>query len=94
MGAETRAFARRLVRNYLLYALTFAALLGGLAIGEQMGLSQGAIGLIFLCATVGLYAGIGVISRTSDLGEYYVAGRRVPPVRKPSRKQLKHDNSK
>ena len=29
-------------------------------------------------ATVLLYAGIGVISRTSDAAEYYVAGRRVP----------------
>ena len=80
MSGGDRSFARRLVRNYLLYALTFVALLGALAIGEQMGLSQGAIGLIFLCATVGLYAGIGVLSRTSDLNEYYVAGRRVPPV--------------
>jgi cation/acetate symporter len=27
-----------------------------------------------------LYAGIGVISRTSDVPEYYVAGRRVPAI--------------
>ena len=27
-----------------------------------------------------LYAGIGVISRTSDVSEYYVAGRRVPAL--------------
>jgi cation/acetate symporter len=29
---------------------------------------------------VGLYAGIGIMSRTSDTAEYYVAGRRVPAV--------------
>ncbi|MDX5362888.1 MAG: cation acetate symporter [Pseudazoarcus pumilus] len=80
MDGEARTFGRRLVRNYVLYALTFVALLGALAIGEQLGMSQAAIGLIFLVATVGMYAGIGVASRTSDLNEYYVAGRRVPPV--------------
>ena len=31
-------------------------------------------------ATVGLYAGIGIMSRTSDAAEYYVAGRRVPAL--------------
>ena len=38
------------------------------------------IGYIFLLATVGLYAGIGIMSRTSDAAEYYVAGRRVPAL--------------
>ena len=52
----------------------------GLAIAEQMGLSRRWIGYIFLLATVGLYAGIGVMSRTSDAAEYYVAGRRVPAL--------------
>jgi cation/acetate symporter len=51
-----------------------------LAIAEQMGLSRAAIGLVFLLATVALYAGIGIMSRTSDAAEYYVAGRRVPAV--------------
>jgi hypothetical protein len=36
------------------------------------------IGFIFLLATVALYAGIGIMSRTTDAAEYYVAGRRVP----------------
>ena len=35
---------------------------------------------MFLLATIGLYAGIGVMSRTSDAAEYYVAGRRVPAL--------------
>ncbi len=45
-----------------------------------MGLSRQWIGYMFLLATVGLYAGIGVMSRTSDAAEYYVAGRRVPSL--------------
>ncbi len=51
-----------------------------LAVLEQMGLPKNWIGLIFLIATVGLYAGIGIMSRTTDAAEYYVAGRRVPAV--------------
>ena len=51
-----------------------------LAIAEQMGLPRNWIGYIFLLATVGLYAGIGIMSRTSDVAEYYVAGRRVPAL--------------
>ena len=51
-----------------------------LAIAEQMGLPRRWIGYIFLFATVGLYAGIGIMSRTSDAAEYYVAGRRVPAL--------------
>ena len=51
-----------------------------LAIAEQMGLPRDWIGYIFLLATVGLYAGIGVMARTSDAAEYYVAGRRVPAL--------------
>jgi cation/acetate symporter len=51
-----------------------------LAILEQMGLPRNYIGFIFLVATVLLYAGIGVMSRTNDADEYYVAGRRVPAV--------------
>jgi cation/acetate symporter len=35
---------------------------------------------LFLAATVLLYAGIGVMSRTNDAAEYYVAGRRVPAM--------------
>ena len=51
-----------------------------LAILEQMGLPRSWIGFIFLLATVALYAGIGIMSRTTDAAEYYVAGRRVPAI--------------
>jgi cation/acetate symporter len=51
-----------------------------LAVLEQMGLPRRTMGYIFLLATILLYAGIGIMSRTSDPAEYYVAGRRVPAV--------------
>jgi len=38
------------------------------------------IGYTFLFATIALYAGIGIMSRTADVAEYYVAGRRVPAI--------------
>ena len=51
-----------------------------LAILEQLGCRATGSAIIFLLATVGLYAGIGIMSRTTDAAEYYVAGRRVPAM--------------
>jgi cation/acetate symporter len=75
-----RAFKAQLNKVYGWYTGGFIAFVIVLAIFEQMGLSRQWIGMIFLLATVALYAGIGVMSRTSDASEYYVAGRRVPAV--------------
>jgi cation/acetate symporter len=74
------AFKQQLNKVYAWYTGGFAVFVVVLAIAEQMGLSRAAIGLVFLLATVALYAGIGIMSRTSDAAEYYVAGRRVPAV--------------
>ena len=73
-------FARQLRRYYGVYTLTFALFVLLLAIGESMGLSQQVIGHVFLFVTIAIYATIGVMSRTSDVSEYYVAGRRVPAI--------------
>ena len=75
-----RAFTAQLKRVYSFYTLGFLAFVVVLAILEYMGLPRAWIGYVFLIATVLLYAGIGVMSRTSDASEYYVAGRRVPAV--------------
>ncbi len=74
------AFARRLRRYYTWYTGGFILFLGLLAVGEHFGLSQRVIGHVFLFMTIAIYAFIGVMSRTSDVSEYYVAGRRVPAV--------------
>jgi len=75
---EHAQFRRSLQRYYLWYTVGFFLFLIVLAILEKEGFPRAWIGYLFLFATIVLYAGIGVISRTSDVSEYYVAGRRVP----------------
>ncbi|HSV52169.1 MAG TPA: sodium:solute symporter family protein [Burkholderiaceae bacterium] len=79
-AASNKAFKEGLHKVYTWYTGGFIAFVIVLAILEQMGLSRQWIGFIFLIATIGLYAGIGIMSRTTDAAEYYVAGRRVPAV--------------
>ncbi len=73
-------FKGQLKKIYTWYTGGFLVFLVVLAIAEQLGLPKKMIGYIFLLATVGLYAGIGIMARTSDAAEYYVAGRRVPAI--------------
>ena len=63
-----------------LYVLGVLAFLGIMVWAEQQGLSRHWIGPIFLFTTVMMYAGIGVYARTSNPEDYYVAGRRIPPM--------------
>jgi cation/acetate symporter len=77
-GASNRAFFNQLRKYYTWYTGGFVVFLIGLAIAEQMGLPKVWIGYVFLFATIALYAGIGIMARTADVAEYYVAGRRVP----------------
>jgi len=79
-GAANAAFRKQLNKVYGFYTGGFLAFVIVLAILEQMGLNRDWIGFIFLLATIGLYAGIGIMSRTTDAAEYYVAGRRVPAI--------------
>jgi len=79
-AAANRAFKAQLNKVYGFYTGGFIAFIIVVAILEQMGLPRTWIGLVFLLATVGLYAGIGIMSRTTDAAEYYVAGRRVPAL--------------
>jgi cation/acetate symporter len=80
-NAESNAaFKKNLNKVYSWYIGGFIVFVVALAILEQMGLPRAWIGYIFLIATIGLYAGIGFMSRTSDAAEYYVAGRRVPAI--------------
>ena len=67
----------RLLGRYVICLLGFLALMG---VAEWWGLPRHWIGGVFLFATLALYAGVGIICRTSDTAEYYVAGRRVPAV--------------
>jgi cation/acetate symporter len=75
-----KLFSRRLTRYYSLYTAGFVLFLIALAILEREGFPRIWIGYLFIFSTIILYAGIGAISRTSDVSEYYVAGRRVPAL--------------
>ena len=79
-SALATGFEHRLNRIYLRYTVGFIAFVALLAVVEQTGLPRRWIGVVFLLATVGLYAAIGIVSRTTDAAEYYVAGRRVPAM--------------
>jgi cation/acetate symporter len=76
----TDKFAAKLWRYYAFYTVGFILFLLALSILENEGFPRVWIGYIFIFATIVLYATIGVISRTSDVNEYYVAGRRVPAL--------------
>ncbi|HEX8787490.1 MAG TPA: sodium:solute symporter family protein [Telluria sp.] len=65
---------------YLWYTLCFGLFLATLAILENEGMPRQWIGYLYMFATIFLYAAIGVVSRTSNVSEYYVAGRRVPAL--------------
>ncbi len=73
-----RSFSRTLTRYYAWFTLAFLLFVLALGVGERLGLPRVLIGYTFLFATIGVYAGIGIMSRTTALAEYYVAGRRVP----------------
>ncbi|MFH2135301.1 MAG: VC_2705 family sodium/solute symporter [Pseudomonadota bacterium] len=73
-------FASQLKRYYSLYTGGVIGFVVLLSILEQMGVPNQTLGYIFLGVTVSLYAGIGILSKTSDVSEYYVAGRRVPAL--------------
>src|SRR3569833_1409590 len=73
-------FKQRLTRYYSRYTVGFILFLVSLSILEKEGFPRVWIGYLFIFSTIVLYAGIGVISRTSDVSEYFVAGRRVPAV--------------
>src|SRR5882672_7883845 len=75
-----RVFFNQLRKYYTWYTGGFIVFLVALALLERMGLPRVWIGYVFLFATIALYAGIGIMSRTADVAEYYVAGRRVPAL--------------
>ncbi len=77
---KASSFPAQLTRYFSLYTAGFGALLLALAILEHEGFPRFWLGYLFLFSTIVVYAFIGVFSRTSDVSEYYVAGRRVPAL--------------
>ncbi|CAG1001656.1 partial Cation/acetate symporter ActP, partial [Rhodocyclaceae bacterium] len=81
MAGQTQAqFTANLKKYYSFYTGGFIAFVIVVGILEQLGVPTKVLGYIFLFATILLYAGIGFMSKTAEVSEYYVAGRRVPAL--------------
>jgi cation/acetate symporter len=79
-ASNQREFASQLHKVYGWYTLGVLVFIAVLAWLEQRGMRREWIGGSFLLATLAVYAAIGVVCRTTDMDEYYVAGRRIPAM--------------
>jgi cation/acetate symporter len=75
---DADAFYKQLGRMYGTYTGGFVAFIILLAILEQVGVPNKILGYLFVFFTLAVYAIIGIATRTAQISEYYVAGRRVP----------------
>ncbi|MFQ5566202.1 MAG: sodium:solute symporter family protein [Paracoccaceae bacterium] len=73
-------FTDNLGRVYSVYVGGFAVFVIAMAILEQLGLPPKYILWAYMALTILVYAFIGIMSRTTQVSEYYVAGRAVPAV--------------
>ncbi|MEM6624245.1 MAG: sodium:solute symporter family protein [Pseudomonadota bacterium] len=73
-------FIDNLPKIYGLYTGGFLVFIALMAVLEYFGVSAETIGILFVGFTILVYAAIGVLSRTMQVDDYYVAGRQVPPV--------------
>jgi cation/acetate symporter len=86
MQQQRSTFLDNLGRIYALYTGSFIGFTILLGLFEWGSKSAGwdprtvnqIVGYAFVFITIGVYALIGWLSRTAELSEYYVAGRRVP----------------
>jgi cation/acetate symporter len=68
-------------RIFGLYTLAFLGVTILIGLAEYLlGLPPKWIGWIFMALSIGIYVVIGIVTRTSDADQYYVAGRRVPAL--------------
>ena len=75
---DTSDFTKNLGRLYGTYTGSFIGFIILLAVLEQVGVPNRVLGYLFVFFTLAVYAVIGVMTRTMQVSEYYVAGRRVP----------------
>ena len=82
-GFDAQAFATRtraIHWRFGAYVIVLLLVLAAMVFAEREGLSRTWLAGIFLSATLVFYAVIGVLGRTADASEYYVAGRRIPAM--------------
>ena len=73
-------FTKQLGRMYGTYTGGFIGFVILLALLELVGVPNRILGYLFVFFTLAVYAVIGVMTRTMQVSEYYVAGRRVPAL--------------
>ncbi|PKP81542.1 MAG: cation acetate symporter, partial [Alphaproteobacteria bacterium HGW-Alphaproteobacteria-2] len=73
-------FVDNLGKIYGVYVGGFAAFVLLMALFSMAGVPDRVIMWCYIAATIGIYAFIGIMSRTAQVSEYYVAGRAVPAV--------------
>jgi cation/acetate symporter len=78
MATAKTSFIDNLGKIYGIYTGGFIGFVVLLAILEQLGVPDRVLGYLFIFLTIGVYAIIGIVSRTAQISEYYVAGRVVP----------------
>ncbi|HEV2555027.1 MAG TPA: sodium:solute symporter family protein [Bosea sp. (in: a-proteobacteria)] len=77
-GAQKGDFTSNLGRVYGVYTGGFVAFVVFIGVLERAGVPNHILGYLFVAFTIGVYAAIGIMSRTMQVDEYYVAGRKVP----------------
>jgi len=77
---EIRSESKKIGFYYLLFTVGFLLFIYFLGLLERTSGSGIWLGYVFLFVTIAIYASIGLISRTSDISDYYVAGRKIPAV--------------
>jgi cation/acetate symporter len=80
IAKDEGGFLGNLGKVYAIYTGGFLAFVLLIALLEQMGVPNRILGYMFVGFTILVYAMIGILSRTAQVSEYYVAGRKVPAV--------------
>jgi len=77
---EASEFLKKLNKVYGTYAGGFLCFVLLMAAFEAGGVDDKIIGYLFVAFTIAVYAGIGILSRTSRPQDYYVADHKVPAI--------------
>ncbi len=77
---EIRSESKKIGFFYLLFTAGFLLFVYFLGLMERSSGPGIWLGYVFLFVTIAIYASIGLICRTSDISDYYIAGRKVPAI--------------
>ena len=78
--ASPLSLFQRMLRYYGYFTLALVVFFLLIAALEWVGVPHKPLGYLLLFATILIYAGIGFMAKTTNINDYYVAGRRVPAL--------------